>query len=613
MGKLPPIVDRLPVTPLTISFEGTRKTVGRYGGTLRTLGGQSKDTRLLVVYGYARLVGYSDTFELKADLAQRVDIVEGRTFTFHLRKGHRWSDGEPFTSEDFRYYWQDVASNTELSAFGIPRALMVDGERPTVDIIDDTTVRYSWSKPNPFFLPALAAAQPLYIYRPAHYLKAFHTDYTDAAKLQDMVKASGQRNWVALHYNHDRAYRNDNVDAPTLQPWVLKTKPPADRFEFVRNPYFHRIDQVGHQLPYIDRVAMTIASSKLIPAKAGSGEVDLQSRNLNFSNYTFLKQGEKRNNFTVRGWTSSRGAKIALYPNLNVKDDVWRALVRKPNFRRAISMSINRHDINLAVFYGLAIEGNNTVLPGSPLFKPHYRNQWTEYAPDKANALLDALGLDQRNDNGIRLLPDGREAVIIVETAGEDTEQTDVLGLIREDWQKIGLKLLIKPMQREVFRRRIFSGTTLMSVWSGIENALPNAALSPAEFAPTSQQQLQWPSWGLNFETNMRMGEEPDIPAAKELLVLNQAWNETRDLKQQQKIWQRMLDIQTEQMFTIGLVAGVSQLVVVNNRLHNVPNKAVYSWKPGALFGVHRPDTFWFSAPLSATTQSPVDVGKTRP
>ena len=209
MGKLPPIVDRLPVTPLTISFEGTRKTVGRYGGTLRTLGGQSKDTRLLVVYGYARLVGYSDTFELKADLAQRVDIVEGRTFTFHLRKGHRWSDGEPFTSEDFRYYWQVVASNTELSAFGIPRALMVDGERPTVDIIDDTTVRYSWSKPNPFFLPALAAAQPLYIYRPAHYLKAFHTDYTDAAKLQDMVKASGQRNWVALHYNHDRAYRND--------------------------------------------------------------------------------------------------------------------------------------------------------------------------------------------------------------------------------------------------------------------------------------------------------------------------------------------------------------------------------------------------------------------
>jgi len=594
-GRLPKVGDRLPQTPLVVDLEGTGKQIGKYGGTLRTLGGQSKDTRLLVVYGYARLVGYTETFELAPDIAERIDVKDGRVFTFFLRKGHRWSDGQPFTSEDFRYYWEDVATHEELSSMGVPRAFLVDGERPKVDIIDETTVRYSWSKPNPFFLPALASAQPLYIYRPAHYLKQFHTRYVKAGVLQSKVQEAGQRNWVSLHYAHDHAYKNDDPNLPSLQPWVLKTQPPSERFQFERNPYFHRVDNRGQQLPYIDQVVMTIASPKLIPAKTGSGEADLQARYLSFGNYTFLKQSEKRNDFTVHRWLSSRGAKIALFPNLNVKDETWRNLIRHADFRRALSLAINRRDINRAVFYGLAVEGNNTVLPGAPLYAPWYRTQWAQYAPDLANALLDGLGLVRKTSEGIRLLPDGRELVIVVETAGEDSEQTDVLGLISEDWRKIGIKLFTKPMQREVFRRRIFAGSTLMSVWTGMENALPNANLSPAELAPTNQQQLQWPQWGQNFESKGRMGVPPDIAKAVELLDLNRAWNTTSNVDEREKIWHRMLGIHADEVFTIGLIAGVSQLVVTNNRLRNVPHEGVYSWTPGALFGVYRPETFWFS------------------
>lgn len=596
-GQLPPVDQRVPSSPLVVDLKSQNKDVGRSGGTLRTLGGQPKDTRLMVIYGYARLIGYTEKFQLEPDIAEKIDVQDGRIFTFHLRPGHRWSDGAPFTSEDFRYFWQDVASNKELSALGIPPALLVDGERPKVEILDDVTVRYSWSKPNPFFLPALAAAQPLYIYRPAHYLKQFHAKYAQPQKIQQMVSTSGQRNWVGLHYKHDRPYKNNLPDRPSLQPWVLKTPPPSERFEFVRNPYFHRIDEYGQQLPYIDRVVMTIASSKLIAAKAGSGEVDLQARYLNFSNYTFLKQGEKRSNFTVRRWLASRGSQMALYPNLNVKDKVWRAVVRKADFRRALSLSINRHDINLVVYYGLATEGNNTILPQSPLYKKKYSDKWAAYNPQKANELLDGLGLDQRNKDGIRLLPDGREVFIIVETAGEDSGQTDVLELIREDWQKIGVKLFIKPMQREVFRRRIFAGTTLMSVWTGLENAIPSATSSPDELAPTSQQQLQWPNWGLNFATNKRMGEAPDMAKAQDLLALNEAWKMAQSPQEQHDIWQRMLDIHADEVFSIGLISGVSQLIVTNNRLHNVPDKGIYSWNPGSFFGVYRPDTFWFSAP----------------
>ena len=91
------------------------------------------------------------SLKLIPDIARAVDIEEGRRFTFHLRRGHRWSDGEPFTSEDFRYYWEDIAANKEMSKFGPPQELLVEGEMPVVEFPDEWTVRYTWSKPNPVF------------------------------------------------------------------------------------------------------------------------------------------------------------------------------------------------------------------------------------------------------------------------------------------------------------------------------------------------------------------------------------------------------------------------------------------------------------------------------
>ena len=126
--------------------------------------------------------GWSATtqkLELVPDILKEVEVEDGRIFTLHLRKGHRWSDGEPFTSEDFRYWWEDVANNEALSPTGPPPELFVDGEPPTVEFPDPLTVRYSWTKPNPFFLPAMAQATPLFIYMPAHYLKQFHERYAD--------------------------------------------------------------------------------------------------------------------------------------------------------------------------------------------------------------------------------------------------------------------------------------------------------------------------------------------------------------------------------------------------------------------------------------------------
>ena len=597
-GKLPPVLQRIPSEPALAELE----TLGKPGGDLRMLMASPKDTRLMVVYGYARLVAYTPALAIVPDMLLGVDVEEGRIFTLHLRPGHKWSDGQPFTAEDFRYWFEDVAGNPELSSMGLPLAMLAGGEPPKFEVLDDTTIRYTWARPNPLFLPALAGPDPMFIYAPAHYLKQFHAKYADPAKLADLVKEAGVRNWAALHNKLDNEYKNDNPKLPTLQPWMLVTKPPADRIVFERNPYYYRVDGAGHQLPYIDRVVFTIADSKIIPAKTGAGESDLQARYLRFDDYTFLKAGEADGQYQVRLWRTGPGSQLALYPNLNVNDEAWRKLMRDVRFRRALSLAIDRHEINQALYFGLAIEGQNTVLPQSPLYRTEYRDNWASYDLDQANALLDQIGLTNKDSDGTRLLPDGRPCAIIVEDSGESSEKADVLELIRDSWRRVGVQLYSKPAQLTLFRRRVFSGEALMSLDKGIENGLATATMSPAEFAPTSQQQLEWPKWGDYAETKGKSGEAPDLPAAEKLYQLNSDWLAATTDEDQARIWHDMLGLWADQVFSIGLIAGVLQPVVVNDRLRNVPSDGIYNWDPGAHFGIYKPDGFWFAEPGSGST-----------
>ena len=605
-GKLSKVDERLPTDPEVAE----PKTIGNSGGELRMLMGGPKDTRMMVVFGYARLVGYTPALKLVPDILTSVDVQDGRVFTLHLRSGHKWSDGHPFTSEDFRYWFEDVAKNNQLSPSGPPVSLMVQGEIPRFEVLDDTTIRYAWTRPNPLFLPELAGADPLYIYCPSHYLKQFHEKFADKAALAALVKKNNQRNWAALHNRMNAIYHNDNPDLPSLEPWILKTKPPAERFIFERNPYYYRVDEAGNQLPYIDHVIMSIADSKIVPAKTGAGESDLQARYLRFDNYTFLKDSEERNKYRVLLWRTGPGSQLALYPNLNVSDETWRALVRDLRFRRALSLAVNRHEINQAIYFGLAIEGQNTVLPQSPLYEPEYRSAWANFDLTEANRLLDLIGLTKRDSDGMRLLPDGRPMDIIVENSGESTEQSDVLELIRDSWRNIGIRIFAKPLQLTLFRRRVFSGETLMSIDKGIENGLATAAMSPSEFAPTSQQQLQWPKWGQYYETKGKAGEAPDLPSATRLKELYEEWLGAAQPPDQSRIWRAMLPIWADEVFSIGTVAGVLQPVVVSEKLHNVPEEGFYNWEPGAFFGVFKPDTFWLDTSDTRAKSASSDVSR---
>lgn len=594
-GELKPIAERIPEDPLIVDLEAKGLATGKNGGSINTLIDKAKSIRYMVVWGYARLVGYSQNYELEPDLLKSVDVEEGRIFTFNLRRGHKWSDGHPFTAEDFRYYWEDIANNEKLSPSGPLADLLVDGKPPIFEVLDDVTVRYTWHKPNPTFLPLLAKSRPPFIYRPAHYLKQFHAKYGDQEKIEKLVKKKKVQSWASLHNRNDNMYKFKNIDLPTLQPWVNTTRKTKTRYVLKRNPYFHRIDTKGQQLPYIDQVIATVASSKLIPAKTVAGETDLQARGLSFSNIAILKHGERAGTYDTNLWPISKSANLALYPNLNTQDETWRKLFRMTEFRQALSMAIDRKLVNRTLYLGLGNATGNAVLKSSPLFKAEYGDRWAKYDPDQANAILDKIGLTEWDSSGFRLLPDGRRAEIIVETAGENPDEIEMLQLISETWRQIGVKVYPKPSQRDVLRERSYVGATVMTAWAGWDNGTPSPNMSPRELAPTRQDNLAWPMWGQFFETKGKSGEAPDVDAAGELLELYQAWRDATDSQEREKIWKEMLEIHANENFIIGVVSGVTQPVVVSKKLRNVPKEGVYGWDPGSQFGIYRPDQFWLA------------------
>ena len=597
-GSLPHVQDRIPSEPLVVDLEAKGRSFGRQGGTLRTLISRTKDVRQMVVYGYARLVGYQPDYTLAPDILAAVDVEEGRKFTLHLRPGHRWSDGMPFTSDDFRYWWENVANDPDITPSGPPDFMIVDNRLGKVTFPDEHTVVFEWQIPNPNFLPLLAQASPPFIYRPAHYLSQFHKKFADPDALVEKIKAARVKSWAALHNKRDDMYKFDNPALPTLQPWINTSDKDSSRKLFVRNPYFHRIDSRGVQLPYIDVVQMTVVGGGLIAAKANAGEVDLQARGLDFPDVAILKKGEADGGkYRTLLWANGAASQIAIYPNLNFADLVWREVMRDVRFRRALSLGIDRRMINRALYFGLASEGGMSALSQSALYNDDNTHAWSMMNLAHANALLDDMGLTDRTPAGLRKLPDGRPMEFVIETAGERSEEENALAIIADTWRDLGIRLIMRPLDRDILRNRIYAGRTMASVWFGWDNGLPGPSTSPSYLAPTNQEFFAWPMWGQYYQTVGQAGSPPDMQPAKRLMLLANDWNHTDDPQVREDIWKRMLAIHAEQQFAIGVLAEAPQPVVVSNDLMNVPEHGIWAFDPGAHFGIHRIDEFYFQDP----------------
>ncbi len=590
---LKPLKDRLPDSPRVLNMKSLGREPGTQGGTVRMLIGRQKDIRYVPIYSYSRLVGYNEQLEMVPDILESYTVEEGRIFTFKLRAGHKWSDGSELSAEDFRYYWEEVILNPEILRAGPPARLKVNGNVAKFEVLDNLTVRYTWDLPMPRFLSMLASPIPQTLALPSAYMRQFHVKFQSADVLEKSMEQQRVDTWVRLHRKMMRQNRPENPNLPTLEAWRPRTFSPAEQFMFERNPYFHRVDENGVQLPYVDRLQLNVSSAGLIGAKTATGESDLQATALGLPDYTLIKEAESRFPIKVSLWRSSRGSSVALFPNLTCKDEVWRALFQDVRVRRALSLAINRREINQVICYGLARESANTVLPESPLYKPEYSTKWSDFDPEQANALLDEVGIAERGPNGIRYLPDGRQANITIESAGESTLETDVLELITDHFRQIGVALFIRNSQRDIFRSRVVGGEVLMSAWQGLDNGLPSADMPPTELAPTTNDQLQWPVWGLYYLSGHSQGRPADMGKVEELGQLLDQWLLTTNSEQREKIWHQMLDIHADQVFSIGTVNGTLQPVVKSEQLQNVPEEGLYGFEPMSYLGVYMPDTFW--------------------
>ena len=249
-GALPPVEKRIPAAPSIVTRFATADGPGQPGGQFNMLISGARDTRLMTVYSNARLIVYDDQFKLQPDILESYEVEDGKVFTFKLRPGHKWSDGHPFTTEDFRFFWEDVANNNELSPSGPSVELLVDGKPPKVEIIDERTIRYSWDEPNPYFIETQAHAAPLFLFRPAHYLKKFHGKYTEPKRSPSRPRAHKGSRWV-----HDLPAHGRDVRQQQSRPAVAQPVGPhhgrrrRSASSSCAIPTIHRIDHKGGSCP----------------------------------------------------------------------------------------------------------------------------------------------------------------------------------------------------------------------------------------------------------------------------------------------------------------------------------------------------------------------------
>jgi peptide/nickel transport system substrate-binding protein len=341
---------------------------------------------------------------------------------------------------------------------------------------------------------------------------------------------------------------------------------------------------------------MTVVGAGLVAAKSNAGEADLQARGLDFRDISILKKGESDGApYRTFLWANGAASQIALYPNLNFADPVWRKVMRDVRFRRALSMGIDRRMINRALYFGLAQEGGMTALARSPFFDTRNMNAWAMHDTEAANALLDEMGLTKRTPAGLRKLPDGRPMEFVIETAGERQEVGNALAIVTDTWRDLGIKLVLRPLDRDILRNRVYAGISMAAVWYGWDNGLPQPFTPPEYLAPMHQDFFAWPKWGQYMQTHGAAGEPIDMPEPKRLMDLWHAWEKTLDPNERGEIWREMLAIHADQQFGIGILAEAPQPIVVADTLRNVPELGNWAWEPGAHFGIHRTDEFFFT------------------
>ncbi len=480
-GKLPPVAQRLPAEPMVIKpLDG----IGKYGGTWRrAFIGPSDGENGNRIMASDKLLFWDYTgSKIVPCVAKAYDLSkDGKTTTLFLRKGMKWGDGSPFTADDFVFWYEDMYLNKDIVPAPIAE-MSAGGKQGRLVKIDETTVQFQFD--NPYFLfPDMLAGDTLIgggqavrqsagnsyaAYAPAKYLKQFLPKYSSEAEVTRRAKEAGFDTWVRmLHVKKDWEL---NPELPTLGPWHTTRPINTPTWAMERNPYYYAVDTDGNQLPYIDSVVMTLAENiEVVNLRALAGEFDLQERHIDLQKLPVVLENRDRGKYDVHLDLAYNGADTTLHVNMGHRADPevgkW---LRSADFRRALSMGIDRDQMNETFWLGLATPGSTApaeVMPESP--GPEWRKKWSTLDVAAANKLLDGLGLTKKDSEGFRLRTDNGQRLIIQLLAVQAfMDWPKHAEMIAQHWRKIGIYADVKASERGLAFQRLLSADHHIFVWT---------------------------------------------------------------------------------------------------------------------------------------------------
>jgi peptide/nickel transport system substrate-binding protein len=596
-GKLPSVDQRLPESPVVLD---PVEAVGQYGGTMRMIGGDDAMGQARMLYAVEPLVKWKrDVSGARANILQSWTFNDTATeLTVQFRKGIKWSDGEPFTVDDYLFWWNDMVMN-ETVGLSTPAGTRVNGTPMELTKVDDFTLKYTFAAAHPLFLDLSArgyynSAQHIV---PAHYLKKFHPKYEPSNKdAKDLL----------ARYNNPQQF----PDMPTIDAWMVTEFKSGDHATMVRNPYYWKVDLEGNQLPYVDQLDVKLVpaggnASELTLLQSIAGNIDFQIRDYAIKDVPLLKENADKGGYKVMQWSRGDYAWpwIMVFYDY-VPDKAMEDLNYNQQWRQALSYAIDRDKINQVVYNGLGVSRQAALSPESPEFRSNegktVYQKWStlaaQYDPEQAKQLLDKAGVKDVNGDGLREKPDGSKLELIVSVDPADKESIDSMQIVKANWEALGLKTVIASEEGSVFDQNCAAGKVMFKAWG-----------SAAAWGLISASPVWAPVEGVTYcGGGMRIGQYYQT-AGKEGIaprpgsMLEKLQNKYTDIMSTVNPDERTTKLLAAYQIhiddgpiTIGTVGDHPSFLVVNNKMANVPSAGlVASWDLG-FPGTADPEQFYY-------------------
>ncbi|HAJ37157.1 MAG TPA: ABC transporter substrate-binding protein [Chloroflexi bacterium] len=575
-GTLPPLEERLPKVPFVVGpgvllseANVPNWAPGQYGGTLNTAHSVADWAPDVFVMLNEPLLSAPDLSVqgIRGNVLESFEVSDDNTvFTFKMREGLKWSDGVPVTTEDVRFTWENIYGNEKLFPNGVPARFRTGydpgGDPMTLEILDDYNFKLTATKPYGGFLRNITIEGwngYTVLINPSHVLKKWHPDFTPIEEMKDeLAKNNLTDEWWTLFTSQKRC-ENWHVTAdrcigyPTLNPWISVPSETTGVKVFDRNPYYWKVDTEGKQLPYIDRiVSVQVEDVEMVNQRVLNGDVDFLRESTGLVKVPLYKENEERGGFNTV-LTDMHVDSSILYLNQTFNDETWRKVAQDLRFRQALSLAINRDEIIESVYYGFA---------SKPLVS--VGEEFSEYNVEKANALLDEMGLTERDANGMRMV-DGKPFSILLEHGAHAPDLSPVAELLAEQFKDVGIDLQVKQIDPNLWAQRRDANELMATVFWGHDQGWDS------DYSGNAMDRVGR-AWQLWYNTGGAEGEEPP-QWVKDMYALDAArWSsvsgsdEFNKLKEETFAWSRA------NLPMITIVEQVKYPMIAAKNLRNVAN-----------------------------------------